>query len=334
MRTLDSMVESAIDSALADIISAAISFVLSNLVIILMVLAILLALLLLIVLIYRRKTTINLLEQINGEHQEMTSKLNMLIVSEAFKELESGLMQGKTKQTLEQLQKAMLASFQQAAQIQQSLNEQKVPFFSPFKPYLQVKDLEQEVDSFAHRVDRYSRDLAKIERLSSEANKQVQQLNDMAAKVSRLIDDLVEQTSYPLDELRFNHDQMQATLKQAEQSASFDPIQAHSDVIAAQKDIESVQRQTTDLQKDIDVFSKMKSRLSNHASQVEQSLELVQGSFQDQDPLDIIHQAELIVQQLESSLRAGKQVDLRSSAADIEQLLQDAHQLIEDRTNE
>lgn len=334
MRTLDSMVESAIDSALANIISAFASFVLSNVVMILLVLAILLALLLFIVLNYKRTSTRRLLMQITGKHQEMTSKLNMLIVSETFKELESGLMQGKTKQTLTQLEKAMLTAHQQADQLQQSLEGQSVPYFSLLEPYQRVKNLQQEVDSFGGRVERYSRDLSKIERLSDEARKQVQQLKNMLSTVSRLIDDLMEQTSYPLDELKNSFDQAQTSVSQAEQSASFDPIQARSDAKAAQQAIESVKRQTVDLQKDITVFAKMKVRLNDLATQLKERIELERESFQVQAPLDMIHQVEVIVQQLESSLQTGKPVDLRSTAADIEQLMQEAHQLIEERTSQ
>lgn len=316
---LDSVVESAIGAAVAESIPAILSFIFSNFVGILLLLLAFFLIAVLAVLWLKRKIVKRWLDKARLRHREASAKLNGLILSDTFKDLNNGFIQGSTRQSLERLEQAVLAARRQAEQLQSRLSAQKVPFFSLIGPVRHIGRLNAEANALLSQSKRYEQELAGTERLAGDMRSSVGPVRQRAEELAVRLDAVSAETGYPLDDLRAALERTQATIRQAEYSGSFDALKAQDDIRKAQHEADALERKIAEFRKSADIFREIKLR-------TERQLERIAGTRGDKanEASIVIRQSEEIVRILEESMRAGKPVDLRAAATELEQLFKRA----------
>lgn len=315
----DSVVEAAIGAAVAESIPAILSFIFSNIVGILLVLLALFLLAALIVLWLKRNIVKRWLDKARLRHREASAKLDGLILSETFKDLNNGFIQGSTRQSLERLEQAVLAARRQAEQLQARLSAQKVPFFSLVGPVRRIGRLNAEANALLSQSKRYEQELAGTERLAGDMRSSVGPVRQRAEELAALLDAVSAETGYPLGELRAALERTQAAIRQAEYSGSFDALKAQDDIRKAQREADALERKIAEFRKNADIFREIKRRTERQLERI-----AVERGQEANEVSIIVRQSGEIVRLLEESMQTGKAVDLRAAAAELEQLFKRA----------
>lgn len=116
-------------------------------------------LIVLIVLMMRKKNAGRLLQSASQLQQETGSRLNDILVSDTFRDLELGLAEGETKRRLQHMRHSAFQLQQQSDRFSQKLKEVRPALFSIHRSQDQIHALDYDIRDWADRVDRYVRGL-------------------------------------------------------------------------------------------------------------------------------------------------------------------------------
>ena len=307
---LEGIVESVLEDAASDFVTRALDFVFANFLAIILIVIVLLAIIGIVVMNKRNQYERNEFKRLKELFKQKDLELDQLMLSEAFKEMESGLVQGNTRNILVKLEERLLASHRYSEQLSRKLEAYRVSRFSVSESAHRIGELQDEVYSFAEQVDQYASELAQIKRVSKQTASLVQPVQTEFAEVVQIIARIADTYSYPLDELKKRQEQVEAIVAKAAQSGSFDAVRAQSDAREARKAIEELRARTLKLDKDIALFGQMKQRIEER-----------QSKLTEQAPDELIHQLERTMRELEHALQSGAEVDLRSAALDMERII-------------
>ncbi|MDF2671311.1 MAG: hypothetical protein K0R67_3617, partial [Paenibacillus sp.] len=250
---------------------------------------------------------------------------------DTFRDLDLGLAEGETEGRLRHMQESALALHQQSQELAGKLNANRPAFFSLLEPLHHAKLLVHEAEDLRHRVQRYLQDMSSIGQSVKKANQQMRQLDNQLKAVTELINQLVTQTGFPLDVLKEQLKQTTLTVSQLDKLTAFDSLQAEPELAKLGRSIDALQKRTEEHGKNISLFMEMLERLKRVEEQWQQQFEGVNGvesPVQGADFNEVLQRKNLIVEQVEASLRAGRQVDLRAAALDIEAIMREVSQMM------
>ncbi|REK64965.1 MAG: hypothetical protein C6P35_11390 [Cohnella sp.] len=281
-------------------------------------LAVLAVLLALAALLFKRRLTRRMLAKAALRQKEAFARLNAMILSEPFKELNDGFVQGDTRQSLERLERAILASRSQAELLQQKIAAQRAPLLSLIEPLDRAGKLLYEANALAGEADRYERELAEADRLAKDVRQSVRQARKKTEELAALLATTALQTGYPLDELKAGLEQVQASVRQAELAGTFDALKAQAELQSAARAADALERRLAEFQKNAAFFREMQSRFGQRIERIKSE----SGREEERQALEAIaEQAAEALRTLEEAMRAGKAVNLRAAAVGIEKLL-------------
>ncbi|RUS45190.1 hypothetical protein [Cohnella sp. AR92] len=292
-----------------------------------LILALVLVVLLLFSLQY--SLTRSLLRREAERNKESLARLNSLILSGEFKEAEDGLVQGRTKDALSDLERSVLSAREKADSLQEKLKGSRAKFFSFLAPYYQAKRLQYEANEVSGQLERFKRQMLVLEKASDEARRLLEQAKKDSEAVAKAVEAISKRTSYPLDDLRRGLARIDGSIKKASEARHFDSVHAREQVQETQTLIAEMQVKTSDFAKNVETFADMKHRIDREAALLKARIEK-DGSLNDnRGLLANIRQVELMIADLEESMRLGETVNLRAAAVDIDRLLKDTTYVIE-----
>lgn len=312
---MEEAVEQIVAEALSDFLPIVLSFLLSNIGWLLLAALALVLLLVLAGWVVKHKLVSGWWRRTIDKYNEAAAQLNALMTSDSFRALEQGFVQGKTERALSQLEERLHALHRKSEQLHGQLGDKSVSFFSLFGPLLRIARLERSVRDFARQVELLAHDLSGVARTEKDAVQAVRQAGAKLAAASQKIAELKERTGYPLDELNRELERVTASLRQAEQAAAFDTVRALSELAPLHHSIDALTRRTEELQKQLAIFDEMRKRIRRQSEPLASAGADAAAALGRIDP---------IVREVERALGAGKAVDLRSAAAEIELLVREA----------
>ncbi len=326
---MEDLIESQLESVVPIFFAALFSFVFANFIPLLVAVLVLLLVIIFFVLKAKHSHTTRLLKQATQLQQETAAQLSgVLISTDTFRDLDLGLAEGETEGRLRHMQESALALHQQSQELAGKLNANRPAFFSLLEPLHHAKLLVHEAEDLRHRVQRYLKDMSSIGQSVKKANQQMRQLDNQLEAVTELINQLVTQTGFPLDVLKEQLEQTTLTVTQLDKLTAFDSLQAEPELAKLGRSIDALQKRTEEHGKNISLFMQMLERVKRAEQQWQLQFDGGQPPVQGAGLNEILLKKNLIVEQVEASLRAGRQVDLRAAALDIEAIMREVSQMM------
>lgn len=318
---IESITESVVEEAASEFIVRVMDMLFSNLGTILLIAVILLCIIFLFTAGARRKGERELQKELNQLFKEKDLELDRLMLSDVFKELDSGFIQGNTSDILKKLEQRLLASHQYSEQLQRKLDSQKVSLFSMVGSASDSSGLQDEVYRFAEQVDQYAHELMGMTAIARQTAGLVQPVQQQYSEVQQLVQRIADQYGYPLNELKKQLDDVEGIVNRAVQSASFDAVRAQKDVSEARQAMITLQERAAKLEQDIELFNQMKQRIQERVEKLREQASNNEDSAQNIALEERISKVEIKFNKLSNSLQLGTDVDLRAAAIEIEQMM-------------
>jgi hypothetical protein len=271
----------------------------------------------------------SVLRRESERNKEALTRLSSLILSTEFKEADSGFVQGRTKEALSDLERAVLSAREKSEALQRKLDGSRVRFLSFVTPYYQAKRLQYEGNEIAGQLDRFKRQMLAMEKASDEARRLLDQAKKDSEAVAKAVEEIAKRTSYPLDDFRKGLQRIDSSIQKASEAGAFDSVRAKEQVRETQTLIADMQVRTTDFRKNVELLDDMKHRIDREAALLRARIEKDVILSENRGLLANLKQVELMIADLEEMMSRGETVNLRAAAVDIDRLLKDTTYIIE-----
>ncbi|USG65599.1 TPM domain-containing protein [Brevibacillus ruminantium] len=269
-----------------------------------------------------------LLTQVKEKHTEVTPVIDQMIVSELFRELEIGLIEGETKKRATQLEQEALKLHKESQQLKEQLDTQKIGFFSTAKTEQAVAELMEAVDKYAAEITDTQAQMSEMERLSREVREAVEAAKERAKEIGALIEALARETSFSLSVMRKDMEQTLALLNKADSMDEFDYLQAEEPAKQVHAQFDSLQLAVEEVRLQIRQHQEFPPRIKSR----EEELRLIVGREQlllvDADPFAILRAAEAEIPRLGGLIEAGDTKEAKACAQRVENGLQEASEVV------
>ncbi|THF73730.1 coiled-coil domain-containing protein [Cohnella fermenti] len=260
---------------------------------------------------------------------EMLVRLSSLILSSEFEEADSGLVQGRTKDSLSDLERSVLAAREKAEALQLKLEGSRAKFLSLFGKYSEAKKLQYEGNEIANQLDRFKRQMLMMEKAADEARRLLEQARRDSEEVAKTVEEISRRTRYPLDDFRNKLERIDGEIRKAGEANLFDAVQAKEQAQETQTLIADLQVKTTDFEKNVGLLDDIKRRIDREAALLKARIEKDDSLNANRGLLANLKQVELMIADLEAMMSRGETVNLRAAAVDIDRLLKDTTYTIE-----
>ncbi len=230
---MNDLIESGVESAVSGLLAALLSFVIANIGPVLLIAALLAGAWFIYSMLKKRKERNRSAERAAKLHREAESKLQSLLVSDMFKELELGLMQGETASRMQGMEQVAYTLLEQAKQLGNRLNGQQASPASGASSEHLADQLEMEADDLYHRVQLYLNDLAGMSAEVKDAAQYARQLEGQLTAIQDQLEQferLEQQPAAQSDELHMQLQTVRNRLGHAGQLAAFDAVQSRSEL--------------------------------------------------------------------------------------------------------
>jgi uncharacterized membrane protein YgcG len=263
-------------------------------------------------------------------HKEADTAISGMVVSDFFKELEMGFVQGETKEKVAALEQAALALQQTSGQLQERLAGQRVSPLSAAASKQSAEQLHAEVQQLAEQTKRIQAEIGETEGLFKEIRKSVEQSKARIAAISTAVDALRKQTGYPLNVMQEELENGRSVLAKADGLDEFDLLQA-------QEWADKTEQLLTALEASSALFGELSAqrqafglRVKAREEELRQTVGREQLLLTDADPFAMLRQAEQEAARLGTLLETGNVNEAKESAAGMEALLAQAGEAVGD----
>lgn len=220
------MIESGIESAAAVLAAALIALVIDNIVVVLLVVVIAAGIWIIYSMHRKRKQSSYSLKRTAELQRETETKLQSLLVSDTFKELELGLVQGETASRMQEMEQVAYTLLEQAHQLGKKLAAHRPSYVSNEESDHLTSQLEAEAEDLWRRSNHYLHDLSGIGAEVKGTAVSARALEACLFAIAEQIDKLSLEAGAPLEELTSQLSRVQSAFKQADQLAAFDAVRA------------------------------------------------------------------------------------------------------------
>ncbi len=227
---MDDLIESSVESAVSGVLAALLSFIIANIGVVLVFIGIAAGIWLIYNLYSKRKDASQLSKRAIQLLRETESRLQELLVSDTFKELELGLMQGVTANRMQGMEQVAYTLLDQSQQLGKKLSGQSVALGAMEDAPVRAHQVMLEAEDLWRRTNQYLNDLSSMRDEVRGAAQDARQLESRLAAISDQLEVLAEQTGSPLEELQSQFEHAQQQFKQADQLAAFDAVRAGTEL--------------------------------------------------------------------------------------------------------
>ena len=303
-------------------IPSVIAFIFSNLITIILLIILCILLVTIIILVVKRHMTRGIVQEASKILRDAEMKIDTILTSERFRDLELGLATGKTGHRLRNMQQDGFALRQEAERLRRWIGEQRVPLFSLIGPFDEASRLRDESDHLVRRIEQYDRELHSIERMGDESRTRLHHVRERFRTCAEQIEKLKMSYSYALDEWNSRREEAEQLIKQAERSAAFDALQARRDAEAAERAVHALAVEADILVKDTKILHEMKERIKQRVEELRLGVEDRDEAAGQLD--EVLRQIDAIIAAEEAKLSRGGRPELREAAANIEAIIEQA----------
>lgn len=250
------------------------------------------------------------------------------LVSEFFRELESGFLQGRSKAQAEEVQQEALRLHEAAEALKGRLEAHKVPVLAGTSARRAAEALRGEAEELGRQSAGVAERIAAIERQFAEVRRTVGALKKRADEAAAGIEALAAETGHPLGALRRGLEQARGKLAEADRLDEFDIAGAAGPAAEAGQALDEVAADTADLRKLAAVRHEWMPRLQEKEAELRRTVEREGLLLPEEDPFAVLASAAAEAGRLDRLLREGRAPEARAAAAGIEASLARAESIV------
>ncbi|WP_438347527.1 hypothetical protein ACP8HI_17825 [Paenibacillus sp. FA6] len=312
---IEGITERVVEDALSSFLGRAIDLIFAHIGWILLAIAILCVIALISILMRIFRNMKKKLKYIKQLMNDKSVELNRLILSEVIQDVQKGLVEGKTKSELEKLEREMLLSHHEVDQIQNRLNECEINYFALMASSHTVDVLEDDVIALAEQIDAHMTAMETIKSITKTSTSFVESVQLRYTEISEKIEGLKESSRYLLENLLHHQEQAEQLVQKFVQSSRFDGMKSQKEIGKISMELDTLLQRTLRLERNINVFQEMKKRITDHTE------DLLSRETSQLEHDQRRNKVEEMMGKVESQLRLGEDVDLRTVATDIDNIL-------------
>lgn len=326
---MEDVIERMLESIITGLLSSFLSFIIANLFLVLFVVIFALFLFGSFIWIRKRSYFKTILLEIKKMHDQTSIQIDGLITSNTFKDLEKGLIQGETLRRMEQMEETLVDMHQQSEQLKTTLLEQRIPLFNLYDTYNQLMYLEDRIVHFSYSFNEMMKNISAISLAMKESKQWIDPAKAKFNVVSSMIQQMMDETTYPLTSLNVLLEQSRTQLIQLEQDAAFDVIKLKLGITPFLHHLDALHEKSMELQKNIDIFRKMQNRAAQEQNLILDQINHDPAVVSTIDLKVSLGRIEMILHRLDQSIRSGESVQLRKAASDMEYIFAEIQDRIE-----
>ena len=275
-------------------------------------------------LIVKRRWTRRMLTEGQAFAADAKGRLERLLTSERFRDLELGLAEGQTEKSLRALQQEAFELRREAEELIQRMAGQRVPLLSLLAPYEEARHLHAHGERLLQRSKRVERELEEIDSASAAVSSSLQSRREEYRRVFARFTTCRDETGYPLERLQAMAEEVERELRRVERSAAFDGVQGRRDAEAVRRRLNRWAGAVDGIARDVRTWRGMKQRLAEREHDLRR---MWASSGREAAGEEAMHEIAAIFAALEAKMRRGEQADLRQAAAQIERIIEQAADL-------
>ncbi|AIQ44756.1 hypothetical protein R70723_01650 [Paenibacillus sp. FSL R7-0273] len=259
---------------------------------------------------------------------ELQSQLAGLLVqtNRAIETLQpfQGIVQGKTGGMVDGISKRLDAQLVEISALQSTDRSSQPAFYQLSALKTAIAQAEQTVNTFRTRLEEEERQIAVISDADRNVKQQITELKKDAPELDSQLQDAVKDTGYELHEIAEDLKELAEATAKADQLELFDPIAAQEITEEAQEQQEQIEQDLRDVDIYDDKLQGFNGVLSAARTQIAGIIQ--QNSLHNMKvrPYDNLEQAAAAAETLREPLRSGDMDRVRSIAATMDMLVQEA----------
>lgn len=169
-------------------------------------------------LIVKRRWTRRMLTEGQAFAADAKGRLERLLTSERFRDLELGMAEGQTEKSLRALQQEAFELRREAEELIQRMAGQRVPLLSLLAPYEEARHLHAHGERLLQRSKRVERELEEIDSASAAVSSSLQSRREEYRRVFARFTTCRDETGYPLERLQAMAEEVERELRRGEQA--------------------------------------------------------------------------------------------------------------------
>ena len=261
-------------------------------------------------------------------HAEAAPLINKTMVSELFREMEKGFIQGETMKKAAQLEQATLSLHNQSQQLQEQLEKQKVPLWCSLKFRQGLWDLYEVVQQHKQQAEQNQAQVTEMEELSIRVRHAVEHAKQRIVEMTALIEAFAQETSFSLSHMKKELEHVTRLLAKADNLDEFDFLQAEGFVTEAHQRFDQISISIGELKDQMTLHQEFPLRIQTREEELHRIVSREQLLLIDADPFAMLQEAAAEVSRMAIHLETGYTLEAKRYSQKIEDRLKHATKVV------
>ncbi|MCQ4087165.1 TPM domain-containing protein [Saccharibacillus sp. JS10] len=266
--------------------------------------------------------------QLRKQQQDAAALIDRIMVSELFREVEMGFVQGQTLQEAESISREAVSLHQSSGQLAQQLEA-----FRPgsFASRTQRKELDRytaEVQAWEEQVTALNERFEKVSESFAEVRRQVKEGKALEEQTRQAFNQLKNDTGYPLSTMEKSLNDAATLLEKADGLDEFDVMQAAAPAQQSLEQLHEILGHVQSLSGLAEQSGQFPSQIVETERQLRPVVERERLLLTEEDPFRVLSNAGGETQNLNLLIQAGDVPAGKKSAAKIVDLIQEAKNIV------
>lgn len=270
-------------------------------------------------------------QDLRGEQQRASATVDGIMVSELFREVESGFVQGETLKEAESISREAVELHQAGGELAAKLAAYRPGTFASGAQRRALDQLTNETKGWADRVSGLNERFERVSASFAEVRRRVKEGKALAEKTGSSIESLRKSTGYPLDVLRRRFDEASALLEKADSLDEFDVMQASGPAEEAWALLQELSGHTEELHKLASEAREWPGRIVSTERELRPIVERENLLLTEEDPFRVLSEAGGETERLGDLIRSGDVQEAKACAAGIAVRIAEAKDMVNRR---
>ncbi|OWR27060.1 hypothetical protein CDO73_22665 [Saccharibacillus sp. O23] len=270
-------------------------------------------------------------QDLRGEQQAASAAVDGIMVSELFREVESGFVQGETLKEAESISREAVELHQSGGELAAKIAAYRPGTFASGSQRRTLDQLTAETKSWTEKVAGLNERFERVSASFAEVRRRVKEGKALAEETGRSIDSLRESTGYPLDVLGRRFDEASALLQKADNLDEFDVMQAAGPAEEALTLLQELSGETEELNKLAAEAREWPGRIVSAERELRPITERENLLLTEEDPFRVLSEAGGETERLGDLIRAGDVKQAQACAAGIAARIAEARDIVNRR---
>ncbi|OWA33741.1 hypothetical protein B9G55_20610 [Saccharibacillus sp. O16] len=270
-------------------------------------------------------------QELKEQQRAASANVDSIMVSELFREVESGFVQGETLKEAESISREAVNLHQISGNLAAELAAYRPGVFASSAERRRLDVLTAETRDWIIQVETLKERFERVSASFAEVRGQVKTGKELTQTVEQSIHQLGEQTGYSLDVLKRKFQQASALLDKADSLDEFDVIQAAAPADEALALLQELSGDVTQLQQLSQEAPEWPARIVSAERELRPITEREQLLLTEEDPFRVLSEAGGETQRLADLIRSGDVKEAKACAEGIAARIAEAREIVRRR---